>query len=144
MFSLVSSIRERSSDSSISESSIEIQTHPAPSGLIIKEPFKDPEEVEGTTPSNKMDLDQGIQVINPKARIPEAFPTGNNRYIKVSVQELVYGSKAEGVKASSKSLDRNNKLISSSEEVHETRKDRGTSEGWKPMSCKGKFQQMKA
>ncbi|MBW0516089.1 hypothetical protein O181_055804 [Austropuccinia psidii MF-1] len=60
---------------------------------------------------------------------PESFPTGNNRDIPVSVQELVYGRKATGVGASSKSLDRQNELSSSSEEVHSSRKDRGSSEG---------------
>ncbi|MBW0548277.1 hypothetical protein O181_087992 [Austropuccinia psidii MF-1] len=60
---------------------------------------------------------------------PEPFPTGNNRDIPVSVQELVYGSKAAGVGTSSKSLDRHNELISSSEEVNGPRKDRGPSEG---------------
>ncbi|MBW0588160.1 hypothetical protein O181_127875 [Austropuccinia psidii MF-1] len=45
------------------------------------------------------------------------------------IQELVYGSKAAGVGTSAKSLDRHNGLISSSEEVHGPRKDRGYSEG---------------
>ncbi|MBW0561112.1 hypothetical protein O181_100827 [Austropuccinia psidii MF-1] len=49
---------------------------------------------------------------------PEPFPTGKNRDILVSVQELVYGSKAAGVGASSKSLDGCNELIYSSEEAH--------------------------
>ncbi|MBW0554132.1 hypothetical protein O181_093847 [Austropuccinia psidii MF-1] len=40
--------------------------------------------------------------------IPEPFPTGKNRDIQVTVQELVYGSKAEGVGTSDKSLDRHN------------------------------------
>ncbi|MBW0513148.1 hypothetical protein O181_052863 [Austropuccinia psidii MF-1] len=57
------------------------------------------------------------------------FPTGNNRNIPVSIQALVYGRKAEGVGTSSKSLDRHNGLISSSEEAHRPRKDRGYSEG---------------
>ncbi|MBW0556299.1 hypothetical protein O181_096014 [Austropuccinia psidii MF-1] len=61
--------------------------------------------------------------------IPEPFPTCNNRDIPVSVQELVYGSKAAGVRASANYLERHNKLISSSEEVHGPRKDRGPSEG---------------
>ncbi|MBW0534914.1 hypothetical protein O181_074629 [Austropuccinia psidii MF-1] len=61
---------------------------------------------------------------------PESFPTGNNRTIPVSIQELVYGSKAAGVGTSSKSLDRHNKLISSSEEVHGPRKYRGFFEGF--------------
>ncbi|MBW0585563.1 hypothetical protein O181_125278 [Austropuccinia psidii MF-1] len=60
---------------------------------------------------------------------PESFPAGNNRDIPVSVQELVYGGKAAGVGTSAKSLDRKNKLLSSSEEVHGPRKDRRTSEG---------------
>ncbi|MBW0591092.1 hypothetical protein O181_130807 [Austropuccinia psidii MF-1] len=60
---------------------------------------------------------------------PEPFPTGNNRDIPVSVQELVYGSKAAGVGASSKSFDRKNELISSSKEAHGPRKERGASEG---------------
>ncbi|MBW0518279.1 hypothetical protein O181_057994, partial [Austropuccinia psidii MF-1] len=55
--------------SEVSESSIEIQTSPAPRGLITKEPFKGPAEVEVTNPSNKMDLDQDIQVINLKDKI---------------------------------------------------------------------------
>ncbi|MBW0470073.1 hypothetical protein O181_009788 [Austropuccinia psidii MF-1] len=60
---------------------------------------------------------------------PEPFPTRKNRGILVSVQEMVYGSKAEGVRTSSKSLDRHHELISSSEEAHGPRKDRGPSEG---------------
>ncbi|MBW0525392.1 hypothetical protein O181_065107, partial [Austropuccinia psidii MF-1] len=58
------SIRESSSDSEASGSSFEIETSPAPRGLTTKEPFKGPEEVEVTTPSNQMDLDQDIPVIN--------------------------------------------------------------------------------
>ncbi|MBW0577182.1 hypothetical protein O181_116897 [Austropuccinia psidii MF-1] len=60
---------------------------------------------------------------------PESLSTGNNRDIPISVQELVYGSKKERVGTSPKSLDRHHELISSSEEVHGARKDRGTSEG---------------
>ncbi|MBW0520204.1 hypothetical protein O181_059919 [Austropuccinia psidii MF-1] len=60
---------------------------------------------------------------------PELFSTSNNRDIPVSVQELVYGSKAAGVGTSAKSLDRHHELISSSEEVHGPKKDRGPSEG---------------
>ncbi|MBW0509910.1 hypothetical protein O181_049625 [Austropuccinia psidii MF-1] len=60
---------------------------------------------------------------------PESFPTGNNRNIPVSVQELVYGGKAAGVRTSAKYLNRNKELIPSSEEVHGPRKDRGSSEG---------------
>ncbi|MBW0580859.1 hypothetical protein O181_120574 [Austropuccinia psidii MF-1] len=60
---------------------------------------------------------------------PESLSTGNNRDIPVSVQELVYGSKTARVGASPKSLDRHHELISSSEEVYGSRKDRETSEG---------------
>ncbi|MBW0585064.1 hypothetical protein O181_124779 [Austropuccinia psidii MF-1] len=60
---------------------------------------------------------------------PESLSTGNNRDIPVSVQELVYGGKEEGVGTSAKSLHRHNEILSSSEEVHGARKDRGTSEG---------------
>ncbi|MBW0529260.1 hypothetical protein O181_068975 [Austropuccinia psidii MF-1] len=89
-----------------------------------------------------MDLDQEIQAINPKDNIvsPEErhkwkmrelsqVPKGNNGNIPVSIQELVDGSKEAGVGTSAKSLDRHNELISLSEEVHGTRKDRGSSEG---------------
>ncbi|MBW0578085.1 hypothetical protein O181_117800 [Austropuccinia psidii MF-1] len=55
---------------------------------------------------------------------PEPFPTGKNRNIPVSIQELVYGGNAAGVGTSAKSLDMHNELISSSEEVHGPRKAR--------------------
>ncbi|MBW0574348.1 hypothetical protein O181_114063 [Austropuccinia psidii MF-1] len=60
---------------------------------------------------------------------PESLPTGSSRDIPVSVQKLVYGSKTAQVGTSPKSLDRHHELISSSEEAHGARKDRGTSEG---------------
>ncbi|MBW0531237.1 hypothetical protein O181_070952 [Austropuccinia psidii MF-1] len=60
---------------------------------------------------------------------PESLPTGRSRDIPVSVQKLVYGSKRAQVGTSPKSLDRHHELISSSEEFHRARKDRGTSEG---------------
>ncbi|MBW0575327.1 hypothetical protein O181_115042 [Austropuccinia psidii MF-1] len=59
----------------------------------------------------------------------ESLSTGNNRDIPVSVQELVYGGKEERVGNSPKALDTHHELISSSEELHGARKDRGTSEG---------------
>ncbi|MBW0498053.1 hypothetical protein O181_037768 [Austropuccinia psidii MF-1] len=59
----------------------------------------------------------------------ELLSTGNNRDIPGSVQELVYGRKTATVGASPKSLNRHHELISSVEEVHGARKDRGTSEG---------------
>ncbi|MBW0541080.1 hypothetical protein O181_080795, partial [Austropuccinia psidii MF-1] len=111
--------------------------------------------VEATTPSNQMDLDKEIKVINPKDKnvspeerhkwrmpelppVPKApitvvrtepFPAGRNRDIPVSVQELVYGGKAAGMGTSAKSLNRQNEPLSSSEEVHGPKKDRRASEG---------------
>ncbi|MBW0578251.1 hypothetical protein O181_117966 [Austropuccinia psidii MF-1] len=97
-----------------------------------------------------MDLDQDIQVKNPKDknvspkerhkwRMPELppAPKGSNGDIPVSVQELVYGGKAAGVGASAKSLDRHNEFLSSSEEAHGPRKDRRTSEGFKTHVLQG-------
>ncbi|MBW0496578.1 hypothetical protein O181_036293 [Austropuccinia psidii MF-1] len=89
-----------------------------------------------------MDLDQDIQVKNPKDknvspeerhkwRMPELppVPKGSNKNIPFSAQELVYGGKAAGVRTSAKSLDRHHELLSSIEEVHGPRKDRKPSEG---------------
>ncbi|MBW0555539.1 hypothetical protein O181_095254 [Austropuccinia psidii MF-1] len=45
---------------------------------------------------------------------PESFPKSNSRNISVSVEELVYGRKSEGVETSSNSLDRKNEPLSSS------------------------------
>ncbi|MBW0490698.1 hypothetical protein O181_030413, partial [Austropuccinia psidii MF-1] len=136
-----SSIRESSSDSSTSDSSIEIQT--IPRGLITEGPFEGPAEVEVTTPSNQMHLDQDIEFINPKEKnvIPEnrhkwrmteppPVPKGNSGNIPVSLQELVYGGKTAGVGTSAMPLDRDHELLSSSKEAHETRKYRGPSEGF--------------
>ncbi|MBW0495005.1 hypothetical protein O181_034720 [Austropuccinia psidii MF-1] len=60
---------------------------------------------------------------------PEFFPTGNNKNIPVSIEDLVYGGKAAVVGTSAKYFDRQNELISSSKEAHGPRKDRGSSEG---------------
>ncbi|MBW0585778.1 hypothetical protein O181_125493, partial [Austropuccinia psidii MF-1] len=60
---------------------------------------------------------------------PESFPKDRNRDIPVSVHELVYGSKAAGVGTYTKSLDKNNEILSLSEEFHGPRKDKTTSEG---------------
>ncbi|MBW0542403.1 hypothetical protein O181_082118 [Austropuccinia psidii MF-1] len=68
----------------------------------------------------------------------EPFPEGKNRNIQFSVQELVYCGKAAGVGTSAKTLDRNNELISSSEEVHGPRKDIGHSEGLDIHACQRK------
>ncbi|MBW0543539.1 hypothetical protein O181_083254 [Austropuccinia psidii MF-1] len=99
-------------------------------------------EVEVTTPSNKMDLDQDIQVINPKDknvspeekhkwRIPEFsyVPKGNRRITPLSVQELVYGSKKAGVGTSANTLHRENELLSSSKEFLCPKSNRGPYEG---------------
>ncbi|MBW0554450.1 hypothetical protein O181_094165 [Austropuccinia psidii MF-1] len=89
-----------------------------------------------------MDLDQDIPVTNQKDknvspearhkwRIPELPPVPKcSGDLPVSVQELVYGCKTARVGTSPKSLDRHNELLSSSEEVHGSKKDRRTSEGF--------------
>ncbi|MBW0512951.1 hypothetical protein O181_052666 [Austropuccinia psidii MF-1] len=94
------------------------------------------EDARTSTSSQRLARDFDTLIEGPEADItaipvvrPESFPTGNNRNRPVSIQELVYGSKAGGVGTSSKSLDRKNELISSSREVHGPRKDRGSSEG---------------
>ncbi|MBW0561546.1 hypothetical protein O181_101261 [Austropuccinia psidii MF-1] len=69
---------------------------------------------------------------------PISFPTGSNRDIPVSAQKLVYGSKAAGMGTSAKSLDRQNELISLSEDIHGPRKDRRTSEGGNPCLARDK------
>ncbi|MBW0499728.1 hypothetical protein O181_039443 [Austropuccinia psidii MF-1] len=75
---------------------------------------------------------------------PESLPTGNNRDIPVSVQELVYGGKAAQVGTSPKSLDRHHELISSSEKFMGPEKTEDLLKDWTPMSCKGQVQQIKA
>ncbi|MBW0477241.1 hypothetical protein O181_016956 [Austropuccinia psidii MF-1] len=88
-----------------------------------------------------MDLHQEVQVINAKdknvsseerhkiedSRASTSYQR-SRRDIPVSVKELFYGRKAAGVGTSSKPLDRENELISSSEEVLRPRKERGPSE----------------
>ncbi|MBW0544697.1 hypothetical protein O181_084412 [Austropuccinia psidii MF-1] len=71
-----------------------------------------------------------------KSKIQECKPRGEAQMeddrTSTSSQSLstrlVYGGKAAGVGTFSKSLDRHNEVISSSEEVHGPRKDRGSSE----------------
>ncbi|MBW0580461.1 hypothetical protein O181_120176, partial [Austropuccinia psidii MF-1] len=92
-----SSIRESSSDSEASESSIEIQTSPAPRGLITKEPFKGP-----SGHSSHKSIRQDCQA-RAEAQMEDS--------------------------RTSPSSKRHHELISSSEEIHGARKDRGTSEG---------------
>ncbi|MBW0535848.1 hypothetical protein O181_075563 [Austropuccinia psidii MF-1] len=93
------------------------------------------EDAKTSTSSQRLPSTFDILIESPEAEItantvvrPGPFPTGNNRNIPVSVQELVYGSKAAGVGTSSKSLDRNNEVISSSEEHSGPRKKIGCSE----------------
>ncbi|MBW0560340.1 hypothetical protein O181_100055, partial [Austropuccinia psidii MF-1] len=152
-----SSIRKHSSDSEALESSIETQTSPAPRSLITRVPFKGPaghsshkskrkecqprgeaqiEDARASTSSQRLARTFDTLIESPEANItaipvarPESFPAGNNRDIPVSVQELVYGGKAERVGISEKSLDRHNELLSSSEEVHEPREYRRASKG---------------
>ncbi|MBW0587188.1 hypothetical protein O181_126903 [Austropuccinia psidii MF-1] len=94
------------------------------------------EDARASTSSQRLASTFDTLIESPEAEItaipvirPESFPTGSNRDIPVSVQELVYGGKEAGVGTSSKSLDRKNELLSSSEEVHGPRKDRRPSEG---------------
>ncbi|MBW0593990.1 hypothetical protein O181_133705 [Austropuccinia psidii MF-1] len=93
---------------------------------------------DSRTPTSSQRLTSTFETIieSPEADItpipvvrPKSFPTGKNRNIPVLIKELVYGGKAAGKGTSAKSLDRNNELISSSEEVHGPRKDRGSCEG---------------
>ncbi|MBW0527585.1 hypothetical protein O181_067300 [Austropuccinia psidii MF-1] len=122
----------------MSESSIEIQTSPEPSIIITKKPFKGPEEVEVTTPSNKMDMDQDIKVINQKERnaspeeghkwrIPELPPVS-----KVDIYQSQYknwfmeAKQQEWKLLPSIWIGTMNSLI---KEFLVTRKDRGPSEG---------------
>ncbi|MBW0589066.1 hypothetical protein O181_128781 [Austropuccinia psidii MF-1] len=94
------------------------------------------EDARTSTSSQRLASTFDTLIESPEADItaiafvrPKSFPTGNNRNIPVPIQEVVYGGKAAGMKTSAKSLDRHNELISSSEEVHGPRKDRGSSEG---------------
>ncbi|MBW0516143.1 hypothetical protein O181_055858 [Austropuccinia psidii MF-1] len=70
-----------------------------------------------------MDLDQEIQLINSKHK--NVSPKDRDKW---RIPELPPFAKA-GVLTSAKSLDRHNEFISSSEEFHAPRKDRGPSEG---------------
>ncbi|MBW0530533.1 hypothetical protein O181_070248 [Austropuccinia psidii MF-1] len=94
------------------------------------------EDARTSTSSQRLASTFDTLIESPEADItaipvvrPESFPTGNNRDIPVSVQELAYGNKAAGVGTSARSFDRHNKLLSSSEEVNGPRKGRRTSEG---------------
>ncbi|MBW0553943.1 hypothetical protein O181_093658 [Austropuccinia psidii MF-1] len=95
------------------------------------------EDARTSTSSQRLESTFETLIESPEADItalsvvrPESFPTGTNRNIPVSLQELVYGSKGKGVGTSVNSLDRHNELLFSSEEVHGHRKDRRTSEGF--------------
>ncbi|MBW0513888.1 hypothetical protein O181_053603 [Austropuccinia psidii MF-1] len=57
----------------------------------------------------------------------EQSPGRSRRNIPVSLQELLYVGKAAGVRTSAKPVDRDNEIISSSEEVLVLRKDKGAS-----------------
>ncbi|MBW0501038.1 hypothetical protein O181_040753 [Austropuccinia psidii MF-1] len=94
------------------------------------------EESRASTSSQRLARTFDTLIESPEANVtsipverPESFPEGKNRDIPVSVQELVYGGKAERVGTSAKSLDRHNELLSSSEEVHGPREDRRASNG---------------
>ncbi|MBW0539953.1 hypothetical protein O181_079668 [Austropuccinia psidii MF-1] len=94
------------------------------------------EDARTSTSSQRLHRTFDTLIESPEADItaifvfrPESFPTGKNRNIPVSIQELVYGGKAAGFGTSAKSLDRHNELITSSQEFHGPRKDRESSEG---------------
>ncbi|MBW0509422.1 hypothetical protein O181_049137 [Austropuccinia psidii MF-1] len=103
------------------------------------------EDARAYTSSQRVARAFGTLIESPEADItaipvfrPESFPAGNNRDIPVSEQELVYGGKAAGVGTSAKSLVMQNKLLSSSENVHGPRKGRRTSEGLDTHVLEGK------
>ncbi|MBW0587741.1 hypothetical protein O181_127456 [Austropuccinia psidii MF-1] len=82
------------------------------------------EDSRAFTSSQRLSSTLNTLIESPEAEItsitvvrPEQFPTGNNRNISISVQELVYGSNATVVGTSSKSLYKHNEFLSSSEEV---------------------------
>ncbi|MBW0593631.1 hypothetical protein O181_133346 [Austropuccinia psidii MF-1] len=93
------------------------------------------EDARTSTSSQRLASTFDTCIESPEADItaiafrPESLSTGKNRDIPVSVQELVDGSKTAIVGTSPKSLDRHHELISSSEEIHGSRRDRGASEG---------------
>ncbi|MBW0524581.1 hypothetical protein O181_064296 [Austropuccinia psidii MF-1] len=94
------------------------------------------EDGRTSTSSQRLESTSDTIIESPEADITaipvvrlESFPEGDNRHIPVSIQELVYGRKAAGVGTSAKYLDRDNELLSSSEEVNWYKKDRRTSEG---------------
>ncbi|MBW0593105.1 hypothetical protein O181_132820, partial [Austropuccinia psidii MF-1] len=152
-----SSIRDISSDSEASESSIEIQTSPAPKGLITKEPFKVPAvEVEVITTSNQMDLDQNIPVTNEKDknvspeerhkwRIPELPPVPK----AVETYQSQYKNWFMAAKQQEWELLQSLWIgtINSYLQVKKFRGPEKTEEllkGWTPIFCKGQIQQIKA
>ncbi|MBW0522706.1 hypothetical protein O181_062421 [Austropuccinia psidii MF-1] len=109
------------------------------------------EDARTSTSYQRLSSTFDILIQSPKAEItsipvfrPESFPTGNNRNIPVSIQELVDGGKETGVGTSAKSLDRHNELISSIEEVQGPRKDIGSFEGLETHVLQTKSQQIKA
>ncbi|MBW0558817.1 hypothetical protein O181_098532 [Austropuccinia psidii MF-1] len=75
------------------------------------------EDSRTSTSSKSLATTFDTLIESPEAKItaipvvrPESFPARNNRDIPVSVKQLVYGSKAEGVGTSEKSLDSHNEL----------------------------------
>ncbi|MBW0515567.1 hypothetical protein O181_055282 [Austropuccinia psidii MF-1] len=94
------------------------------------------EDARNSTSSQRLSRTFDTLIESPEAGIiafnvvrPEPFPTGNNRDIPVSVQQLVYGGKTAGMGTSSKYLNRHNELLSLIREVHGPIKNKGSSEG---------------
>ncbi|MBW0579522.1 hypothetical protein O181_119237 [Austropuccinia psidii MF-1] len=136
LYPIMSSIRESSSDSEASESSIQIQTIPAPRGFITKEPFEGNsshkskrqecqprgqaqiEDARTSTSSQKLPSTFDTLIKSPEAEItaiavvrPESLSTGNNRDIPVSVQKLVYGRKTARMGSSPKTSPTDKSLV---------------------------------
>ncbi|MBW0463065.1 hypothetical protein O181_002780 [Austropuccinia psidii MF-1] len=80
------------------------------------------EDSRNSTSSQRLASTFDTLIESPEADItaiavvsPESLSTGKDRDIPVSLQEVVYGSKAARVGTSPKSLDRHHEVISSSE-----------------------------
>ncbi|MBW0480512.1 hypothetical protein O181_020227 [Austropuccinia psidii MF-1] len=91
------------------------------------------------TPSNQMDLDQDIKVINPKTQ--NVSPEERHKWM---IPELEPATKTR-VGSSSIPLDRDNKHLSLRKgESLGPEKSEYHLKGWTPISCKGKVKQIQA
>ncbi|MBW0520776.1 hypothetical protein O181_060491 [Austropuccinia psidii MF-1] len=97
------------------------------------------ENASTSTSSQRLDRTFETLIESPEAEItsipvlrPKQHPGRRSLDIPVSVQELVYGSKAEGVEISSKLVDRENEISNSALGVLGPRKDTRASERMDP------------